>query len=115
MDPTQLPALAGWPGQLATLAIAIIYVWISTRNAKSKMADKANNAANDAYERAIHAMQTHTDILSRRLDDAEKENTKLRRTVEDIHDALEARGIHVIVWDGNTTIHISEKKEGLDT
>ena len=117
MDITQIPGLTGWPGTLLTLVGIVIYGFYIKRSAKSK----AEDLAKDAYDKAIKAMQIRADIQDKRLNDAEKENTRLQQTVETIYSALEARGIYITVQGrmvhiqdskgGTTTIQISGEKE----
>jgi len=110
VDIIQLPQLSGWLGQLVTLAIAVVYVWISAKSTKGKIESKANDAANNAYEKAIRAMQTHTDILGKRLDDAEKENTRQQYVIDTICSSLENKGIYITI-QGGKVVHIQESNK----
>ena len=42
-------------------------------------------------------MKVHTDILNKRLDEAEKESTRLNHIISTIYAALKARGIYVTI------------------
>jgi hypothetical protein len=91
--PNILPGLTGWPATLLTLFSIIAYGWYIKRASKSK----AEEIATSSYEKAITAMQTYSDILGKRLEEAEKETTRINLTVATIYAALKARGIHVTI------------------
>ena len=114
MDVTQIPGLAGWPGVLLTLFAMIVYGWYTNKSIKSKVEDIAKQANKDA----IAAMQTHLNILKERMEEAEKDNERMKHELQAIYLALKARGIYVSVdrnmvhvqdsRGSSTTIHISD-------
>jgi hypothetical protein len=113
MDITNIiPGLTGWPATLLTLFGIIVYGWYIQKSSK----DKAESIATKAYESAIKAMNIHTDILGKRLDEAEKESAKLSHIIETIYAALKSRGIFITIDGemitirdngGSTTTHIN--------
>ncbi|MBV9020384.1 MAG: hypothetical protein JOZ71_06680, partial [Ktedonobacteraceae bacterium] len=76
------------------------------------------HTANQVQERVINALQSEIDAIRARMDDLERENTRLRHTIETICMALKTRGI-VVSIDGDmvnirdgvtsTTARIQEK------
>jgi|HubBroStandDraft_3_1064219.scaffolds.fasta_scaffold621780_2 hypothetical protein len=114
--PNILPGVSGWPATLLTLFAIIVYGWYIRRSSKSK----AEEVATTSYEKAIKAMETYSDVLGKRLGEAEKENTKLNHVVETIYAALRARGIYITIdgemitirdSGGSTTTQINGKQE----
>jgi cellobiose-specific phosphotransferase system component IIA len=130
MDITQVPGLSGWPGIVITLFAMIIYGWYTNKSVKSKVedakkesAEKAEDIVKQANKDAIAAMQTHINVLKERMEEAERENVRMKHELEAIYTVLKARGIYIAI-DGkmvhvqdsrgtSTTIHISdiEKEE----
>ncbi|MBV9688125.1 MAG: hypothetical protein JO202_00270, partial [Ktedonobacteraceae bacterium] len=53
------------------------------------------HTANQVQERVINALQSEIDAIRARMDDLERENTRLRHTIETICMALKTRGIVV--------------------
>lgn len=102
---------------LVSFALMIFVAYIASRSlAKSKVIDTANQAQNDA----ILAMQQEIESLRRKINDINKDNTKLKRTIETIRIALERRGFIITISDDSidiennkrsTTIRIQEKEE----
>jgi len=116
MDILNIPGLAGWPATLLTLFGIVVYGWYIKRSSKSK----AEAIATDSYEKAIRSMQAYSDILTKRLDDSDKENVKLNHIVSTIYAALRARGIFITIDGemitirdngGSTTIQIKGKQD----
>lgn len=89
MDILNLPGLSGLPGLLFTLVAIVIWSFYIQRSAKNK----AQQLANDAYDRALKASQARISLLEDHIEYLEK--------------ALEQIGIKVMI-DGKI-IHI--KKE----
>jgi predicted nucleic acid-binding Zn-ribbon protein len=76
------------------------------------------HTANAVQERVITALQSEIDAVRARIDDLERENTRLRHTIETICAALKTRGIVVSIDGdmvnirdgvGSTTARIQEK------
>lgn len=94
MDITNIiPGITGWPATLLSLFGIIVYGWYIQKSSKGK----AESIATKAYEAAIKAMNIHTEVLGKRLDEAEKESTKLNHIISTIYAALRARGIFVTI------------------
>lgn len=57
----------------------------------------------------IQAMQQQIEVIKAKLDDMEKENSRLKQIIETIQFALRAKGIHITI-DGDM-VEISEQKK----
>jgi seryl-tRNA synthetase len=117
MDVTQVPGLTGWPGIILTLFAMIVYGWYTNKNVKSKVEDakkeseqKAEDIVKQANKDAIAAMQMHINVLKERMEEAERENVRMKHEMEAIYSVLRARGIYIAI-EGKL-VHVRSTREG---
>lgn len=97
MDPQALSTIAGIVSMGITIVGAVYIVRSNTGKATS-----------DAQQNAISALQAEVATLRNRIEDAEKENTRLQQVIQTICAALKVRGM-VITIQGEM-IHIQDDK-----
>jgi hypothetical protein len=91
---------------LLGFSIAVIVAFFAVRNGVMK-------SANDAQGSAISAMRTELETLRERIEDAEKENSRLEQIIDTICVALKKRGL-VITIQGEM-VSIEDKRGGSTT
>jgi hypothetical protein len=83
MDNLQQIGISGLPGVIVALVTTIIGVIYAINSSRSK----AEEISKNAYEKAIKAMQTYTEILEKRVADVEEENERLSRELKALRGA----------------------------
>ena len=106
MDAFQIPGLTGLPAFVGALILMGLYVHFSSKITKNKTVKEAEERSREANKETIDSMQKHIDSLKERMNEAEKENTKMQHTIETIYAALKARGIYITI-EGDM-IHIKD-------
>lgn len=91
---------------LLGFGIAVVVAFFAVRSGVLK-------SANDAQSSAISALRTEVETLRERVEDAEKENTRLEQIIDTICVALKKRGL-VISIQGEM-INIEDKRGGSTT
>lgn len=86
--------------------IAVVVAFFAIRNGILK-------SANDAQSSAISALRAEVETLRERVEDAEKENTRLEQIIDTICVALKKRGLIITVQ--GEMINIEDRKGGSTT
>lgn len=91
---------------LISLGITLVVAFFAVRSGVLQ-------SANQAQGSALSAMQSEMTILRERIEDAEKENSRLEQIIDTICSALKRRGLIITVQ--GEMINIQDKRGGSTT
>jgi hypothetical protein len=104
MDIQQISSLAGLLSLGITLLVGVVGGIYMVRSGVGKQ-------TNEAQESALNAMQAELTVLRTRVDDAKRDNDRLRKTIDTITTALKIKGIIITIYGEMVNIEIDELKD----